>query len=664
MLAALVVVVGHTVAVWGHPSLFWGDNGRWLHELDSVAHGATFYRDIYWAFPPLAMWLLGGLTRLVGADLVQVWSLTALLAATIALTYGAVVARLVEGRLAVLVAVTGMALGVAYSQQGSAPLSAGMYTPAVPVAMLCLLLQLVAFLRDWSRPSLAGAMLVGALGGLGILAKHDVWFAAAWLALAAGLLTAPGREGRMARLVAAGGGFVAIAGSGLATLAVQHGTARLRDILTGFGHVEEFAGINYPDLSLITVDAATFGLAVASIAVLARVGGAWRSRSAWGLALVGLSLAVAAMGLWLWQAERIAAHMLAQGVPALPTSFESALQPIAGDAGSRLRRAFGVLRFQMLRHLLPLFLPLSALLTVVAWRERVPDARRWRLVVILLVACLALRARRMVSFTEWSVLMVELPVYVAAASLLWPALRRPGVRTLQLACALLLVVAARMHWRLGYGLGSRRGVLAAVETPRGPARLARGLALDLTYLRTLADAVDPSRTRPIYAFGYSGGLSYFTGRPSVDPLTQGFRLSLLPTADSAFRIVAAVKSRLLLVDNRAFVDGVPSPRFAPWRWMPEMVPSPYQRVDRPLFDRLLRGCQEVTRPGVRSAIFTMYDCAPGARRMSARNALARGTTARPKPLATTPRPATPKVTAPHAAPRTPALVASPAHRDG
>ncbi len=225
-----------------------------------------------------------------------------------------------------------------------------------------------------------------------------------------------------------------------------------------------------------------------------------------------------------------------------------------------------------------------------AWRRRVADQKQWALVAILLVAGLALRARRMVSFTEWSTLMVELPVYVAAATLLWPSLRRAGALFFPLGCAVVVLFAARMHWRFGYGVGSRRGVQAAVETPRGTARLAPGLARDLAFIRHLADAADPSRTRPILAFGYSGGLAYFAGRPSVDPLTQGFRLSLLPTPDSAYRIAAAQKSRLFLVDNTSYVDGIPSAHFAPWRWMPEMLPNPYQRVDRALFEKLREGC--------------------------------------------------------------------------
>lgn len=611
MLASLAVVLVHAASVWGYPSLWWGDNGRWLHELDRVAHGAVFYRDIFWAFPPLAMWILGGLTRIVGADLVQVWTLTTLIAIAIALAYGAVVARLVPGRLAALVAATGMVLGAAYSQQASAPLALGMYTPAVPVAGLCLMLQLVAFLRDWERPSLRAVIAVGVLGGLGFLAKHDVWFACAWLTLAAGVFTAPGAEGRSARVVAAGGSFAIVAGIGVGILAAQHGVGALGDIFTGFGHVDEFSGVNLPDASQITVELAAFGLTAAVTVVLAWASGAWRGRRALLVFVAAGALAVVASALWLWQAERIGREMLAHA-PTFPTLFEQALRPVAGSETARVRKAFGVFRLQLLRHLIPLFVPLAMLALLVAFRKRVADRRLWKLVVILLVAGLALRARRMVSFTEWSVLMLEVPVYVTAATLLWPSLRRSGALFFPLGCAVLLVFGARMHWRYGYGVGSRRGVQAAVETPRGSARLAPGLARDLSYIRHLADAADPSGTRPLFAFGYSGGLSYFAGRPSVDPLTQGFRLSLLPTPDSAYRIAAAQKGRLLLVDNTSYVDGIPSARFAPWKWMPEMLPNPYQRVDRALFEKLREGCREVTLPGERSAIFTMYDCAPSA----------------------------------------------------
>lgn len=610
MLAALAIVVAHTVLVWGYPSLWWGDYGRWLHELDRVAHGATFYRDIYWAFPPLAMWILGGITRLIGSDVAQVWTVTAIIAAAIALVYGAVVARLVAGRVGVLVAATGMLLGAAYSQQQSAPLALGMYTPAAPVAMLCLMAQLLAFLHDWERPGVAGAVAVGALGGLGFLAKHDVWFASAWLALAAGVVTAPGRESRMARVLAAGGGYAAVAGLGVATLAVQHGVGALGSIFTGFGHVEEYAGMNLPTVSMLVVDLASFGLTVAGVAAVGLLSGAWRSRTAWVVGAAGLALALAAIGIWLWKAELVERQLIAGGIPEMTTPFERRLLPLAPTWIARARRSFGALRLEMLSHAIPFALPVAALALVFAKQAAADRRREWRLVAVLLAACIALRSRRMVAFTEWSSLMLEVPVYAAAVTLLWPAVRGRRTYALPLGCLALVALGFRAQWQYGYGVLSKRGAHPVVATPRGQVRMHPGLAADLNYIRHLTNAADPSGTRPILAFGYSGGLSYFAGRPSVDPLTQGFRLSLFSTADSAYRVAAAQKDRLFLVDNVAYGDATVAPRFAPWRWMPEMMPNSYQRIDRPLFERLMTGCRKLAMPERHSAIFTVYDCAP------------------------------------------------------
>lgn len=609
MLAALAVVAAHTLLVWGYPSLWWGDYGRWLHELDRVAHGATPYRDIYWSFPPLAMWLLGGATRVIGSDLPQVWSLTALLAGAIALLYGAVVARVVPASWGIVVAATGMLLGVSFAQQASAPLSLGMYTPAAPVAVLCLLAQLLAFLGDWERPSLARALTVGALGGLGFLAKHDVWFASAWLAVAAGLVSAPGPEGRTRRIVAAGGGYLLAAGAGAAILVVQHGPAALGPILTGFGHIDEYAGMNLPDLAMFTVDVAALGLAVAVTAAVAIAGGAWRTRRDWVVVAAGLALAGTAMAIWLWKAELVERQMIAGGVPELATPLQQMLLPLDPTWSARARAAFGVLRVDLLQHVIPFLAPVVVLALLFARYPATVRDRKWRLVAVLLVTCVALRSRRMVSFVEWSSLMLEVPVYAAAATLLWPAAREHGARTVKLGCLLLAAVAMRAQWQFGYGPLSHRGTYGAVQTPRGRVRLHPGLAKDLAFIRDITDAADPSRRRPILAFGYSGGLSYLTGRPSVDPLTQGFRLSLFATADSAYRIAAARKERLFLVDNISYSDASPVPRFAPWRWMPEMRVNSYQRVDRAFFKRLLTGCAPLTLPDRHSGIFTVFDCA-------------------------------------------------------
>ena len=609
MLVAVSVVLLHAALVWGHLSIFWGDNGRWLFELDRVAHGARIYRDVFWAFPPLTMWLFGPVLRVIGTDLVPVWTLTMFVALLLAATYGKVVARLVPAPLVMPVAGVGMLLGAAYSQQLSAPLALGMYSPAVPMAALVLMLQLSAFLSDWDAPTVRGAMVVGALGGLGILAKQDVWFAGAWLTLACGLLVPDTAHADRRRLLAAGGAFAAVAVAGVGTLAVQHAVSALGPIFTGFGHVEEFRGMNLPDLSMLTVEVTTFGLCLAGLAVIAWVSGAWRDRRCVVLLLVGAALVLAATGIWLWRCEVVARELMLHPGPALRTPFEANLLPVSANGFDRARRAFGALRVQMVRHALPLLLPAFVLAVVVLRRGAVGDPRRWRLVVILLVGCLLMRARRMVSFTEWSSCMLEVPVYVMAADVLSSVAKREVIRAVRMATAALLLVALIANWQLGYGLGSRRGRLPAVETLHGTARLSVLQAADLAFLQQAADQIDPGRSRPVQAFGYSGGLSYWLGRPSTTSLTQGFRLSLYPSPDSAYRAAATLKPQLILVDNSSYDDGITIPRFAPWRWLPEQRLNHYSRVDRPLFDRLSAGCTRVTPATKASTIFMVYDCA-------------------------------------------------------
>jgi hypothetical protein len=612
--AALVVALAHIVFSWGYITIPWGDNGRWLYEIDRVAHGAVPYRDVYWGFPPLAPWLLGGLARWLGSDLTPIWTITSAITLTIAVTYGAIVARLIPGRLAVPVAGTGMLLGVAFAHQNSAPLALGMYTPAAPVALCCLFLQVLAFVRDWARPRVSTALLVGALGGAGFLAKHDVWFPCLWLTLAAGVVTPDPARPRMTRMAAAGGGFVLTAGSGLAVLAAMHGVGALPDIFSGYGQIAELSGINLPTLSSLTVEAASFGLCLAVVALISRVTGLSEGRANSLLVIGGAMLFAAAGGLWLWKADQIGQAMLVSGDPRVPTALQMALRPVDPSAFDRFRYNFGVFRLQLLRHLVPLLVPLAVLAVALARRRAVRDLRRWRLLVVLLIACVALRARRMISFTEWSELMLEAPVYGFALTVLSNRAERLVNRTVWVACGVLLAAGLDAHWRLGRGFGSQRGILPEFQTARGMVRIEPGLARELVFVRSLADRADPSGRRPIFSFVYSSGFSYLLGRPSAGSLTHGFRFSLYPSADSAYRAVEAEKDRLILVDRQATPRSVEATDFAPWRWEARMVEDHYLRVDRPLFERLKSGCTPVTPPADRASAFSVFDCAPSAGR--------------------------------------------------
>lgn len=610
LIAALTVMAIHIALTWGYISLFWGDYGRTLYQIDRVAHGARMYADISWPFPPLGMWLVGGMTRVIGSDLTQIWSVTSGIALALAAAYAAIVARLVPARLAVPVTVTGVVLGTAFSQQLSAPLSMGMYTPSVPIAFLCLLLQLLVFLHDWERPTLARALLVGALGGAGFLAKHDVWFASAVLALAAGVFTQRGSETRLARVLAAGGGYGLVAGTGVALLAAEYGVGALRDIAGGFGHVDEFAGVNLPDLATLTVEVATSGVVLAAAALIGWVSGVWRGRSAIIALCVGITIAATAAGIWLLHAELLARALQAShATDATANPLGRELLPVASTPLARFLKAFAVLRFQMVRHLVPALAPLVVLALFTARSRSMFDTRRRTLVIVLLVTCVALRGRRMIAFTEWSNLMLEVPVYVAAVALLWDMSDRRLVRSVQLACVVLALFGLYFHQRSGYGLGTRRGRVPATATVRGAVHIALGTAKDLASVRRLLLEIDPSGRRALHAFGYSSGFNYYLARPAVGSMTQGFRLSTYPTPDSAYRVALVEKDGLILLDNPSYGDAVPVARFAPWRWQPEMQQNPYMRDDRPLFDRLREGCHVVGEPGGRS-IFTVYDCAP------------------------------------------------------
>lgn len=618
MVAALAVFLLHAATSWGYIGVYWGDGGRWLYEVDRFANGARLYQDVFWGFPPLGMWLVGGAARLIGSDLTQIWVTTASIAALVAVVYGLVVSQLLPRRLAVPVAFAGMALGATYASHGSLPLVSGTYCPAVPVAVLFAFTQLAVFLREWRRPTLLGAAAVGALGGLGVLTKHDVWFVCGLLTVA----TAFASDARAKRAVVSLLAFAAVLASGLTILAIQHGVAALPHIFTGFGLVQEFGGLFLPNLAQFVIELGALGIALAAAAAIAWVSGALPRRGAIPILVGAGFLTLTAAAVWLTKAEAVSRAVLANGQSPYPTLFEGSLLPVAQELGGRLRRAVAALRFELLRHVFPLMLSLLVLAFTVRRRRLVPDQKVWRLLVVLLLAIVALRARRMLSFSEWSALMLEVPVYGFAFITLWKLPQRVVARAVTLGCLLLLLPALLAHRRFGYGLGSRRGVFPLVQTARGGVRLSANLAATYRDVRDLALLADSSGRRPLLSFGYSAGHNYLVGRPGVGALTHGFRISRYPTADSAFRVAQAQHDRLILIDSRAYNAPNPVPAFSPWRWQPRMERNLYLREDRPLFDRLLVGCRQMALPDRRTAIL-VYDCA--AAPVSVAKSLTRGT---------------------------------------
>src|SRR6266850_4247222 len=93
---ALAFGVTHVLLSWGYIGRFWLDTGRWLHEVDRFARGEVPYRDFVWPFPPMAMWILGGVGSLFGAAVGPIWTATSIVFLLLVLLYCLYVVELVE----------------------------------------------------------------------------------------------------------------------------------------------------------------------------------------------------------------------------------------------------------------------------------------------------------------------------------------------------------------------------------------------------------------------------------------------------------------------------------------------------------------------------------------------------------------------------------------
>jgi len=613
LIAVLAALLLHIGSSWGYVGLYWGDTGRWMYEVDRYAHGARLYKDVYWGFPPLGMWLVGGAARAIGSDLVQIWIITTTIAVILAIAYALIVAQILPVHLAAVTGATGMALGAIYSGNFSAPLVSGMYSPAVPVAVMFAFAQLALFVREWERPSLWGAVLIGALGGAGILSKHDVWITCLLIIGISAFYAPTGAMARKGRAAATALGFVAVLGTGLVLLSAFNGVAALASIFSGYGLLEETKGLNLPNMSSVCIELAALGIAAAMFGTISWVTGAWRSRRDLLLVVSGTALVFLALGWWLYEAEVVARHVVAFGRTDMAAPFERMLSPFSSERALRLQRAFSAFRLELVRHLIPFSVPAALLVAGFIRREHLRDVPRFRLLMFLLLITISLRARRMISYAEWSVLMLDVPICALALIIIMQLHDRrahTALRAVALGCIVLVVGGLFGHWRFGYGFATRRGIFPVTQTARGGARIGPGLTADFRYVRDLSLIADPSGKRPLLSYGYSSGHNYLIGRPGVGALTHGFRVSVYPTPDSAYRVAQASHDSLILIDNPAYGDANPAPEFRPFRWQPRMVVNPYQRVDRPLFEALSRGCRQVTAPGRRSGLI-IYDCAPG-----------------------------------------------------
>lgn len=600
MALALAIAAGHVALSFGHLPVYWGDSGRWLHEVDRFANGERAYRDFFWTFPPLSMWIVGGLARVIGSDLPQILTITACLCAMIAATWSRLAVPLFGERFALPAIAVVLPLGIAFATTQSAPLASGMYTPAAPVGFLCLLLLLVTAISLWRTPRPRSAILLGLFASLCVLAKHDFWLPAGVLLAAAPLIT---ESERRRTYVLSWSTAALVLAAAMSFVVMQNGLGVLFGILTGFGHTQELGGRGIPTLETLTLETTTASLCLAVVAGAVILTRPDKRRRAWWVALFALSCAGLLMAVWLTQAFWIArfanAHngdRLSEIADRFSTEHWSTL--VLFKTLARL------LRDQLTFHALPSLLPFGVLALVWRFGKRM-SARSRSIALVLLLTAAALRLRRGMEFAEWTSILIELPIYAYVARAMLGDQLEEWSATGRIVLASLALLFAWQYTENGYGPLTRRGSREPVLTPRGTVRLSPNQANQYRKLKAVIDTLDPTGRRPVIAFGYSGGFNYFLGRPAPSPLTHGFRLSGLEDPNEAVRLVRTTSPPPVVIDNPGFNSRTPTVGFQMIHWQAQTRPNHYMRFDRRYFEQMISGCRE--RPSALRRL-TLYDC--------------------------------------------------------
>jgi hypothetical protein len=165
-----------------------------------------------------------------------------------------------------------------------------------------------------------------------------------------------------------------------------------------------------------------------------------------------------------------------------------------------------------------------------------------------------------------------------------------------------------LHWHIGRGpLTAEAHRFETVHTRRGTIHVVNREAGDFRFVDGIANELDPSGTRPVFAFGYTGGWSYFLDRPNPTPSPHGFRLTLMD-ADSMLERARAAQP--IAIDAVVYTRIRIADRVAGLRhWEPPMIDTHYMRFDRPYFEKLVAGCREKGRHSANGlTFFVMHDC--------------------------------------------------------
>jgi hypothetical protein len=596
--ALLLVATVHVVASWGHVTVYWGDYGKWLHEVERVAAGERLYSDVYWPQLPAAAWLLGAWGRLFGTDLAAMWSATVLTFFVGVLGFARFVRATGPHEGGFLLVLSAAVLAWAVGNIESAPLAMGAYTPSSALGGTLLVWSAVIALEALQHPSNARAVVLGILLGTMVLTKIDFWPPAAAIAAAMlwfiyrGRSSPPFPSGFALRFL---GSITLTVAAGATLLVMQSGIGVLAGVATGFGLAGYGGSRTLPTPESFVLEATMTAGTLALIGVLA-----WRETRSrrtlrWSAVFAVISIASALA----WVAGNV---LYGDG-----REFNLPLNEGLPGALSILRRSRVMLQEQALKHALPLALPLIAILAAALGRHRIPGPRR-NAVILLLATIFAARIRRGFHHVDWFNPLLEIPAYSMLLGMLWqqgPA----SVRRLRwsggLACAALAIGA---YWNLGRGAFTRRGWFPPTVTPRGTIRVPPGDGSGYTRLREAIDGIDPSGTRPVFTFGIQGGFAYFLERPNPTLLTQGFYFTALSSIEREWTRLAAATPPPILLDNPYFeADDITPGAPRQWGWKGRPFEPIYRTVERPQFDKLAKTCKPANPPDWRMR-FTLYDC--------------------------------------------------------
>lgn len=584
----MAILLLHAWHVWGYTSLMWGDIGRWSHEVERLANGEIPYRDFQWHYPPLGLWVEGLLARVVGTDHPNLTAITTTLSVVIAAAAALFAQRVVERSDALLVAAC-LILAFAYAQTNGAALPAGLYSPGALVGAMCISLALVAFVKQLDAPSPATAIWMALWAGLAVLSKQDFWIPAAYVVGVTFLRT----RQLLPPLVSA-----AVVGLGVAGIVATAGASVLLPMVGGFGHAKLAGGQGFPSWERLTID--LFALAAVCGSFLVLVGLAtrrWHWRAIAAFALLGAATGALFVGM------TMRVQPAAEG--ALLTRAQDLLRPHFARGGSLLRPSIGLLAKSLSQTPLPVSLPpFLLLLTALQWR-RLPADRRVR-VALLLGLAVAIRARRAFEATEWTEFLFTVPILMAAVELLFPVEVVARRRLRLAATGVLGMLALWAYKREGRGWGTDRYFPEVTHTLRGDVRWSPNGARDYRRILATVDSLDPSRQRPLFAFGFSGGWNYWLKRRNPYPFTQDFYFSAF-NADSVLALPRPAGLILFDLDPRLLDTGgsFGAARFDLRRWAQPRVAAPYGFYDRPRFKRLMEGCTPVP---IDRVIVKIYQC--------------------------------------------------------